>query len=37
MADYASGVTSDAYTPTAIIQLIQNDNGDIGGEEKSTT
>jgi len=34
MADYASGVTSNRYEPAAITQLIQNDNGDIGGERE---
>ena len=31
MDDYASGVTADTYKPTAIVQLMQNDNGDVGG------
>jgi len=31
MADYQSGVTSDAYRPANIQSVMQDDNGDIGG------
>ena len=31
MAAYESGVTSGAYRPVALNQLMQDDNGDIGG------
>lgn len=31
MSDYASGVTNGAYHSAGIPQLMQNDNGDIGG------
>lgn len=31
MRDYASGVTQAPYRPSSIPQMVQNDNGDIGG------
>ena len=31
MSAYASGMTTGAYRPVALNQLLQNDNGDIGG------
>ena len=31
MDDYASQVTANTYKPAAIAQLMQNDNGDVGG------
>lgn len=31
MSAYASGVTTGAYRPVALNQLLQDDNGDIGG------
>lgn len=31
MADYESGATSTTYKPAAIAQVIQDDNGDVGG------
>jgi hypothetical protein len=31
MSAYASGVTTGAYRPVVLNQLLQNDNGDIGG------
>jgi len=34
MRDYASGVTDNAYKPVAIDQLLQNDNGDVGGDRE---
>ena len=34
MNDYESGVTDNAYKPVAITQLLQGDNGDIGGNRE---
>lgn len=34
MNDYESGVTTGTYQPTAIKQLLQDDNGDIGGDRE---
>lgn len=34
MADYASGVTGTPYQPTAINQLLQDDNGNVGGDRE---
>ncbi len=34
MEDYESGVTEKTYHPTAIRQLLQDDNGDIGGSRE---
>lgn len=34
MRDYRSGAIDNAYQPTAIRQLLQDDNGDIGGSRE---
>lgn len=34
MNDYQSGVTTEPYKPVAISQLLQNDNGNVGGERE---